>query len=1161
MRSFQNPFLAPIPPRLSLIIFRYLQPILIGLAIDFVRSASSETGVYLVLYAAVIYMGLAISAAIYQHRINRLQIMFRGGLTSLIHHHSLNISAARSEDSEALTLVGSDVDSIESAGEIFHETWAQLLEVIVGTAMLAVRVRWLAFLPLIIIFVCSRMSAYVAHHLEGKQKEWNVATQKRIATITSALSGIKSLKMLGMENAIQSQILNLRSQELRISEGMRWILVAYNASANALGIFAPVVTLIVYAMTSHNDGFMRANEVFSSLALLAMVTHPANMVMTLVPRAVAVMANFARVQAYLTKPSIVDNRQCEIESNAHISASMDNVTIKPDSVRTPILRDVSLDIGRGELLLCVGAVGSGKTTLALALLGELHQATGIIRIQAKQIAYCAQQVWLPSATIYDAISGEAGGLNLEWYNTVVDACGLLPDLEALPDGDKTMIENNGINLSGGQKQRIALARAVYSRHRILVLDDPFSALDKGVREYVVQKLLGPRGLFKQMDLTVFLISNSITLHPFVDKVVSLRDSMAFSQQPSERKEPDTSSPLSSSRTPPDTSPSTAKWPESSVQRHEVSDAAINLPQRTGDLAVYGFYLNAVGRLSAICMMICTATYSFALTFSTYILKWAVEASPKDLQMYLGVYVAISGIAWIATNGTMWGSASCSAAGYNSSVRSISHSTYDQPTNLSKGASRLFYRNANRFSQDISLVDKQLPSALAILSVQIFKLLAQVVLILSVQPLMTATVPICFICVYFIQRVYLRTSKQLRYLDLESKSHVYTNMLDTGNGATTIRAFGWQRKFEHQFDEALNLSQKPSYLLLCLQCWLKVVLDCLIALIAISLIAVSILYRDTTTGADIGLTLNLIIVANGTLLKLVQSWASLETSLGAVSRLKSVRDSVSVEDEANVSDPGPRWPLSGETLVDNISVSYPSSPGLALRNLSVRINGGQNVIIMGRTGSGKSTLMLSLLKLLATKEGMITIDGVDIAQISSNAVRQRGIIAVPQDGFNIPTATLRFNLDPYHMSSEKTIIEALKKTRLWDKLTSVLTDEYHDNPDTSTQVFDLPMSCFLPLSAGQLQLFALCRMLLRVWSMAATKPIIILDEASSSLDLETESILHEILVEDLCSHTVVMIAHHVDGIITAMRPGRDKIVTIQDGQLLTESLIESVLVDV
>lgn len=197
---------------------------------------------------------------------------------------------------------------------------------------------------------------------------------------------------------------------------------------------------------------MRANEVFSSLALLAMVTHPANMVMTLVPRAVAVMANFTRVQSYLTEPSIKDIRQCTSEGTQ--LTSVDNVTIKPISTTIPILQNVSFDLDRGELLLCVGAVGSGKTTLALALLGEIIAATGTIRVPSKQIAYCAQEAWLPSATICDAISAESGDLNLEWYNTVVDACGLLPDLEALPDGDKTTIENNGINLSGGQKQRI-----------------------------------------------------------------------------------------------------------------------------------------------------------------------------------------------------------------------------------------------------------------------------------------------------------------------------------------------------------------------------------------------------------------------------------------------------------------------------------------------------------------------------------------------------------------------------------------------------------------------------------------------------------------------------------------------------------------------------------
>ncbi|KAJ5633517.1 ATP-binding cassette transporter [Penicillium herquei] len=974
--------------------------------------------------------------------------MIRGGMVSLIYQHLLKISAVSSDGSEALTLVGSDIESIESTGEILHETWAQLFEVVVGTVMLGARVGWLAFLPLIIIFGCSRMSVYVANNLEGKQKDWNLATQRRIATITSSLSGIKSLKMLGMEEAIQTQISWLRNQELQTSKGMRWILVAYNASANALGTFAPVITLILYATSSHIEGSLQAGEVFSSLALLAMVTHPANMVMTLAPRAVAVMANFARVQSYLHKPPIEDNRQYTVERSPHQFASVDNVTIKSASAGLNILRNVSFDIKQGEVLLCVGVVGSGKTTLAMAFLGETAPSSGIIQVASKKIAYCAQEAWLPTATIRNAISGEAVNLNLELYNTAIDACGLLPDFKKFPDGDRTMIENNGINLSGGQKQRIALARAIYCQYKFLVLDDPFSALDKDVRDQIIHDLFSPGGLFKRMGTTIFLTSKSTTLHQFADKLVSLKDSMTYLETSFGKGDTQALSkaPLSivtlhgtSDRT------AISTRSNASSQTYRSNDVAKDLPKRTKDSAVYGFYLNAVGYFNAIFMAFCTATYSFTLTFSQYILKWAIGAPSEDLKLYMCFYAAISCIAWIATNGTMW------STQIKIAIRSgdVLHG---------------------------QLLDRILRAPLA----------------------------------YFTEtQVGVTLNRDLQAFSAGT-THIERPAFDDSDRAT------------------------------------------------VTLITLTIGYRDTTTGADIGLALNLIIVANTTLLKLVQSWASLETSLGAVSRLKSVQESLSVEDEGReTSDPGPRWPLSGDTLIDNISVSYSSSLGLALRNLSLQIIGGQKIIVMGRTGSGKSTLMLSLLKLLTPLEGKIEVDGFDIAGISSSTIRRRGIIAVPQDGFNIPTATLRFNLDPYHTSSQEAIIRALKKTRLWDQFRSVLIDESSDEIWEITRMLDLPMLSFLPLSTGQLQLFALCRMLLRVWSEVWTKPVVILDEASSSLDPETESILHEILVEDLSSHTVVMIAHKVDGILSAMQSGHGKVVTIQDGQLLKECLIGEV----
>ncbi|PYH88863.1 putative ATP-binding cassette transporter [Aspergillus ellipticus CBS 707.79] len=1163
-RCLKPAFLSPVIPRLFVILFRYAQPVFIDVAIQYVRSSASadevgDGGLRLVLVAGIVYMGMAISEAVYQHQINRLKIMVRGSLVGLIHHQSLNAPSTGSEDSQALTLLSSDIESIQSVGQIFHETWAQMLEVIVGTALLAAQIRWFAFLPLIIIFGCSRMSAYVAKHLQGRQRDWNVATQERISATSSALGGIKSLKMMGMEDPMQSQISDLREQELRMSKRLRWIMVAYNASANALGIFAPVLTLVLYAMSPQTHGVLQPSEIFTSVALLAMVTHPANMVMTFVPRAVAMMANVTRVQDYISKPSVQDNRGFPAERDFGQSAVIENMSIKPLSTASPILQDICLNLRKGELVICGGAVGSGKTTLAMAMLGEAPAVTGTVCVGSKKIAYCAQAPWLPSVTIRDAISGGVDE-DVEWYDTVIDACGLVPDLTTLIHGDMTPIENNGINLSGGQRQRIALARAVYSRYSILLLDDPFSALDENVTNSISHKLLGSEGLFKRMGTTVLLTSNLRRLYSLADRVLILHDSKA---QVEDLISFEDTAHLAKTSALADTSLSVRELntqaQKQSSQKNRMNDAAEDISRRTGDVAVYSYYINAVGISNVLLITCCTATYSFCFTFSQYVLKWATQSPPQTVYMYMVYYAAISFIAWVATNGLMW-STQMRAAIQSGKVLHAQLLERILKASLPYFTTTDIGVTLNRFGQDITLIDKQLPPALVNLITQIFKLLVQVMLLLVAQPVMAATVPACAICVYFIQRLYLRTSRQFRFLDLESRSQLYTNFLDTSSGVTTIRAFGWKDKFQEENIKALDLSQKPFYLLLCLQCWLKVILDCVIAIVAVVLMTLTVMYRNTTTGADIGLALNMIIAANATLLKLVQSWTSLETSLGAIARLKNVQESVPIEERSwGTLEPGPQWPSSGEIEVQNASVSYSESQKLALEDVSLAVNPGQKMIVVGRTGSGKSTLMLSLLQLLTPKSGSIQIDDVDITRVPLRTLRQRGLIAVPQDGFNIPTASLRFNLDPFETSSEDSIVIALNRVRLWDKISTTFSHITGAIVDPSTDMYkllDLPMSTFLPCSAGELQLFALCRTLLRVWSNASSKPVIVLDEASSSLDPETESILEGILREDLSGHTVVMIAHRVEGIMGAMRPGVDAIATMQDGRLHEVSRIES-----
>ncbi|KAK1138802.1 hypothetical protein N8T08_001763 [Aspergillus melleus] len=1091
-KGFRREFLLPVLPRLFLIVFRYSQPILIGITIEYIQHTDSEgksidTGYWLVILTGIIYSGLAISTSCYQHKLNRLQLITRGALVEIIYARSLRVESSPVPNGRALTLMSADVDSVDTSAEMVHETWAQLVEVIVGTSLLARQIGWFALLPLVIIFVCSRMSAYVAKHLQGRQKDWSAATQHRLTTIASAFGGVKSMKILGLEEAVNFLISNLRDREIAMSKRLRWIMVAYNASANALGIFSPVLTLVLFAVSQKRGGSLDPDTVFTSIALLALVTHPANMVMTLIPRAVACLANFERIQMYLTEGLLLDKRafirsettagsKHSLETRQRLAILMENVQIQPSSTSPPILQGVNLEINRGSVVMFSGPVNSGKSALALTILGEIVPREGKVAIADEAIGFCNQLAWLPTASIRDAICQGDANLDENWYDTVIELCGLRKDLETFADRDMTWVGSGGINLSGGQKSRIALARAIYSRCSILILDDPFSALDGEVESHVVQGLLGPQGILRTTCTTVLLITNSAQYYALADKIVLLDDGRVQVLDPRHEivlGKPQISKILMSGRKV--ENKDSANNSTALADRTRMEDAAADVARRTGDIALYGYYFGSVGASSILLMASCTAIYAFCLTFS-------------------------------------------------------------------------------QFGQDIQLVDKQLPPAFSNLSVQIFKLLVQTAILFAVQHFMALTLPFCAICV----------------------SKLYTNFIETVDGIATIRAFGWEHEFEHDNISRLDTSQNPLYLLLCLQRWLNVVLDLLITGIALLLIAFAVSLRDTATGAEIGVALNMIIAANTTLLRLMENWTSVETSLGAISRLRSIDYNTPSEDKSyDYLEPSSQWPIEGSIKIKDLSVGY-APQKLVLRDLNLEIQPGQTFVLCGRSGSGKSSLFLTLLRLLNPRAGSIEVEDVDIARLPVHMVRRRGFIAVPQDPFLLSGASLRFNLDPYNRHHDAAIVKVLKQTGLWPHIhSSSEFQERHAAVSTSTDaahmhdyldIIDKPLSTFSPVSAGQRQMFALAQALLRVQPRSSTaptddcgtyyddretKPIVILDEPSSSLDPETEAKMQELMKEHIIEkgHTVIMISHRDINAQKDVRQRFGTVIWMKNGKVL------------
>lgn len=224
--------------------------------------------------------------------------------------------------------------------------------------------------------------------------------------------------------------------------------------ANALGIFSPIVTFVIFVIIAGSKGEMLDTEMaFTTAALLGLITHPANMIMTIVPQAIGSLAAFKRIQDYLLKPARHDQRLIVERGEETPAIRANSVTIQPDPLHSPILTAINLTVDMGSMVVVSGPVGSGKTALVQSIMGELPIASGSISISSRHIAYCGQSPWLPSGTLRQAICGFFPE-DPVWYEQVIRLCCLDKDLSALPDGDHTMIGSRGLNLSGGQRQRV-----------------------------------------------------------------------------------------------------------------------------------------------------------------------------------------------------------------------------------------------------------------------------------------------------------------------------------------------------------------------------------------------------------------------------------------------------------------------------------------------------------------------------------------------------------------------------------------------------------------------------------------------------------------------------------------------------------------------------------
>ena len=762
-----------------------------------------------------------------------------------------------------------------------------------------------------------------------------------------------------------------------------------------------------------------------------------------------------------------------------------------------------------------------------ALLGELPCESGKILIASKRMAYCSQSPWLLNTSIQQSITGlaEQSAIDEQWYRSVVTACALDEDISQFPDGDQSVIGSRGFTLSGGQKQRLALARTVYTRPDIALLDDVLSALDAKTERLVVDRLLGPRGLFRKCATTVVLVTHSTRHFALANYILVLSADGHISQQGSYeelRAQPGFISSAMHEPTPEDEQNGTSS--NSKVLKElkgPSEEEALDLARKTGDISVYKYYLQSIPLVWSLLFFGSCVGFAFCFNFPQIWLKLWADAEGEDVAKYISVYVLL-GCCAIVTN-----------FGYLSTilVKITPESGARLHFNLLRTVMRApqsFFASTdtgetlNRFSQDMTLVDHDLPVSFLVVAVTLAEVIAQTALIATGSTYMAITIPFFLIGLYLLQKVYLRTSRQLRFMDLEAKSPVYSHFLETLEGVATIRAFGWQHQANQTNIKRLDASQRPYYLLYCIQRWLNLVLDLIVAALAIIVVTLAVQLRSSTNAGLIGIALNNILTFNQGLSGLVNYWTQLETSLGAIARLKSFEAKVLPEAKAGEDViPPESWPEAGAVEFQQVSASY-NPDTRALQNVTLKVEPGYKIGICGRTGSGKSTLLSTLLRLLDLDSGAIKVDGYDLSVIPREIIRTR-MIAIPQDPF-ILSGTVRLNAEPTSLCTNEEITSALEKVRLWP----VLLTRGGLDADLKEQ----------PLSHGQQQLFCLARAMLR------NGRILILDEATSNVDGESDRLMQKIIREEFGKHTILTVAHRLETIMDA-----DRVVVMDEGRIV------------
>uniref|UniRef100_A0A4W4G689 ABC-type glutathione-S-conjugate transporter n=1 Tax=Electrophorus electricus TaxID=8005 RepID=A0A4W4G689_ELEEL len=1017
---------------------------------------------------------------------------------------------------EIVNLVSADTQKLMDFVVYFNAVWLAPIEIGLCLFFLWQRLGPSALAGIatvILIFPLNGLIAKMRSKLQEVQMKY---MDGRIKLMNEILNGIKILKFYAWEKAFQEKVLAYREEELKALKKSQILYSISIASFNSSTFLIAFAMFGVYVLTDEKN-VLDAQKVFVSMALINILKTPLSQL--------PFCSRWCIVSVLYCYNN--DVYRCFQHTFAFpldgTSVVIKNGTFSWSRDGPPCLKRVNVEVPHGSVVAVVGHVGSGKSSLLSAMLGETEKRSGHVTVKGS-VAYVPQQAWIQNTTLRENIV--FGQERREsWYHRVLEACALLPDLDVLPGGDATEIGEKGLNLSGGQKQRVSLARAVYRTADVYLLDDPLSAVDPHVGQHIFHKVIGPKGILR--DKTRVLVTHALSFLPQVDLILVMVDGeitetgsyaeLLGRQGAGLRAEP---GPRGAGQT------DRGRRGPYRITRPSLSKLLFPyFTQRPPQvkLDMYVEYFRTIGPALIVPIIFLYAFQQAAsLGYNYWLRLWAddpvVNGTQTDADAKLAVFCALG----FAQGRAIFGTTVAISLG---GIMASRHLHLDLLNNVLRSPMQFFERTPsgnllNCFSKEVDAIDCMIPEGFKMMLGYVFKMLEVATIVLMASPLAGFVILPLTLFYTFIQSFYVATSCQLRRLESVSRSPIYTHFNETVQGASVIRAFRVQPRFILQANSRVDHNQTAYFPRFVATRWLAVNLEFLGNVLVLAAAIFSVTGRATLSPGIVGLAVSHSLQVTGILSWIVRAWTDVENNIVSVERVKEYS-----ETPKEVPLPS-AWPQTGTIEFQEYGLQYRKGLDWALKEITLSVQEREKVGIVGRTGAGKSSLALGIFRILEAAKGKISIDGIDIAEVGLQDLRSR-VTIIPQDPV-LFSGSLRMSLDPFDSYSDEEVWRALELAHLKSFVSGLPDKLQHECSEGGEN-----------LSLGQRQLVCLARALLR-----KTK-VLVLDEATAAVDLETDNLIQSTIRTQFEECTVLTIAHRLNTIMDYTR------VIVMDRGYITE----------